>query len=69
MSGTTIRSDRLIKPGTKLPSLNDKFKADSRDGWLSEMETLVMDKLSMVSSDSWIDTGSGLLEMETYGDF
>ena len=67
MSGTAIRSDRLIKPGTKLLSLNDKSKAASRDG-LSEMETLVMDKLSMVSSDSWIDTGSGLLEMETYGD-
>ena len=50
IGGTTIHSSLAIKPGTKLLGLNDKSKAALRNR-LSEVKLLIIDELSMVSSD------------------
>ena len=50
IGGTTIHSGLAIKPGTKLLGLNDKSKAALRNR-LSEVKLLIIDELSMVSSD------------------
>ena len=52
--GTTIHSVLGIKPGTKLLDLNDKSKAALRSK-TSEVKFLIIDELSIVSSDLWID--------------
>ena len=57
IGGITINSGLAIKPGTKLLVLNDKSKAALRNR-LSEVELLIIDELSMVSSDLWIDIDS-----------
>ena len=50
----TIHSGLGIKPGTKLLGLNDKSKVDLRNR-LSEVKLLIIDELSMVTSDLWTD--------------
>ena len=47
---TTIHSGLGIKPGTKLLGLNDKSQVDLRNR-LSEVKLLIIDELSMVTSD------------------
>ena len=42
--------------------MNDKSKAASRN-WLSEVKLLIIDELSMVSSDLWTDIDSRLGEI------
>ena len=59
IGGTTIHSGLGIKPGAKLLGLNDKSKAALRNR-LSEVKFLIIDELSMVSSDLWTDTDSRL---------
>ena len=61
IGGTTIHSGLAIKPGTKLLGLNDKSKVDLRNR-LSDAKLLIIDKLSMVSSDLWADIDSRLGE-------
>ena len=56
---TTIDSGLGIKPWTKLLGLNDKSKAPLRNR-LSEANYLIIDKLSMVSSDLCTDIDSRL---------
>ena len=51
---TTIHSGLGIKPGTKLLGSNDKSKVDLRNR-LSEVKLLIIDELSMVTSDLWTD--------------
>ena len=60
--GTTIHSRFGVKPGTKLFGLNDKSKVALRNR-LSEAKSLVIDELSMVSSELWTDVDSRLREM------
>ena len=62
IGGTTIHSGLGIKPGAKLLGLNDKSKAALRNR-LSEVKFLIIDELSMVSSDLWTDTDSRLGEI------
>ena len=57
IGGITINSGLAIKPGTKLLVLNDKSKAALRNR-LSEVKLLIIDELSMVFSDLWIDVDS-----------
>ena len=59
---TTIHSGLGIKPRTTLLGLNDKSKAALRNR-LSEVELLIIDELSMVSRDLWIDIDSRLGEI------
>ena len=60
IGGTTIHSGLAIKPGTKkLFCLNDTSKATLRNR-LSEEKLLILDELSMVSSDLWTDIDSRL---------
>ena len=60
--GTTIHSGLGIKPGIKLLGLNNKSKAALRNK-LSEVKFLIIDELSMVSSDLWIDINSRFEEV------
>ena len=60
--GTTIHSGHGIKNGIKLLGLNKKSKAALRNR-LSELKHLIIDELSMVSSDLWPDIGSKLREI------
>ena len=62
IGGTTIHSGLGIQPRIKLFSLNDKSKAVLRNR-LSEVKFLIIDKLSMVSSDLWTDIDSRLGEI------
>ena len=62
IGGTTIHSGLGIKPGIKLLGLNDKPKAALRNK-LSEVKFLIIDELSMVSSNLWIDINSRLEEI------
>ena len=62
IGGTTIHSGLGIKPGTKLYGLNDKSKAALRNR-LSVVKLLIIDELSMVSSDLWKGIGSRLHEI------
>ena len=62
IGGTTIHSGLAIKPGTKLLGLKDKSKAALRNR-LSEVKLLMLDELSMVSSDLWTDIDSRLGEI------
>ena len=62
IGGTTVHSGLGIKPGRKLLGLNDKSKAALRNR-LSEVKLLIIDKLSMVSSDLWTDLDSRLGEI------
>ena len=57
IGGTTIHSGLGIKPGIRLLGLNEKSKAALRNK-LSEVKFLIIDELSMVSSDFWIDINS-----------
>ena len=57
--GTTSHSGLGTKPETKLLSLNDKSKT-SLTSRLSEAKVLIIDELSMVSSELWTDTDSRL---------
>ena len=52
--GTIISSGLRIKPGIKPLCLNEKSKAALRNS-LSEVKFLIIDELSMVSSDLWTD--------------
>ena len=61
VGGTTIHSDLGIKLGIKLLDLNDKSKAALKNK-LSEVKFLIIDELSMVSSDLWTDIDSSLGE-------
>ena len=58
----TTHSGLGIKPVIKLLSLNDKSKATLRNR-LSEKKFLIIDELSMVSSDLWTDIDSTLGEI------
>ena len=60
--GTIIRSGLEIKPGIKLLGLNDKSEAALRNR-LSELKSLIIDELSMVSIDLWTDIDSRLGEI------
>ena len=62
IGGTTIHSGLGIKPGIKLVGLNDKSKTALRNK-LSEIKFLIIDELSMVSSNLWIDINSRLKEI------
>ena len=62
IGGATIHTGLAIKPGTKLLGLNDKSKVALRNR-LSEMKSLIIDKLSMVSSDLRTDIDSRLGEI------
>ena len=62
MGGTTIHSGLEIKPGTKLLGLNYKCKAALRNR-LSKVKLLIIEELSMVSSDLWTDIDSRLGEI------
>ena len=62
IGGTTIHSGVGIKPGAKLLDLNDKSKADLRNT-SPEVEFLIIDELSMVSSGLWRDIDSRLGEI------
>ena len=62
IGGTTIHLGICIKPGIKLLGLNDKSKVALRNK-LSEVKFLIIDELSMVSSDLWIDINSRLKEI------
>ena len=57
IGGTTIHLGLGIKPGIRLLGLNEKSKAAIRNK-LSEVKFLIIDELSMVSSDLWIDINS-----------
>ena len=60
--GTIIHSGLEIKPGIKLLGLNDKSEAALRNR-LSELISLIIDELSMVSIDLWTDIDSRLGEI------
>ena len=62
IGGTTIYSGLGIKSGTKLLGLNDNSK-DALKNRLSEVKFLIIDELSMVSSDLWTDIDSRLGEI------
>ena len=62
MGGTTIHLGLGIKPGIRLLELNDKFKAALRNK-LSEVKFLIIDELSIVSSDLWVDITSRLQQI------
>ena len=62
IGGPTIRSCLAIKPGTKLQGLNGKSKAALKNR-LSEVKLLIIDELSMVSSDLLTDIDSRLGEI------
>ena len=53
--GTTINAGLGVKPGTKPLGLNDKSKAALRNR-LSEVMFLIIDELSLFSSDLWTDS-------------
>ena len=57
IGGPTIHSGLRIKPRAKLLDLNDKSKAALRNR-LSEKKFLIIDELSVVSSDLWTDIES-----------
>ena len=59
--GTTIHSGLGIKSGTNLLGLNGKSKAALRNG-LSGAKFVIINTLSMVSSDLWRDIDSTRLE-------
>ena len=59
---TIIHSGLGIKPGIRLLGLNDKSKAALRNK-LSEAKYLIIDELSMISSDLWVDINSRLQEI------
>ena len=62
MGRTTIHSGPGIKIGIRLLGLNDKSKAALRNK-ISKMKFLIIDQLSMVSSDLWVDINSRLQEI------
>ena len=59
---TTIHSGLGIKSGTKLLGLNENSKATLRNR-LPEVKFLIIDELSMVSSDLWTNIDSRLEEI------
>ena len=62
IGGATFHSGLGVKNGIKLLGLNDKSKGASRNR-LSEVKFLIIDELSMVSSDLWTDIDSILGEI------
>ena len=62
ISWAIINSGLKIKPGTKLLDLNDKCKANLRNG-SSGLKCLIVDELSLVSSNLWTDIDSRLGEL------
>ena len=64
IGGTIIHSTLGIKPGIRLLGLNVKYKENLKNG-LSEVKFLIIDELSVVSSDLWQDIDS--LDMKVGG--
>ena len=62
IGGTTIHSALGIKRGIKLMALSDKAKATLRNK-LSQVEMLIIDKISMVSRDLFYKTHARILEI------
>ena len=62
IGGTTIHSCLGIDSGTKLLGLHNKYKIALRKG-LSKVKCLIIDELSLVSSDLWTDIDSRLREI------
>ena len=62
IGGTTIHPGLGIKPGIRLLGFNDKSKAFSRNK-LPEVKFLIIDDLSVASSDLWVDINSRLQEI------
>ena len=62
IGGTTIHSALAIKPGPNLPGLNGKSKTAVINS-LSEVKLLIIDEISMASSDLWTDIDSRLGEI------
>ena len=60
--GTTTHSGLDIKPGIRLFGLNNKSKTALRNK-LSEVKFLIIDELSMVSSNLWVYSNSRLQEI------
>ena len=63
IAGTTFHSGLAIKPGTKLLGLNEKSKKAALRNKLSVVKLLIIDELSMLSSDLWTDIDSRLGEI------
>ena len=62
IGGTINHSALAIKPGTNLPGWNDKSKTALINS-LSEVKLLIIDEISMTSSDLWTDIDSELGEV------
>ena len=62
IGGTTIHSALGIRPGAKLNGLSEKAKASLRNK-LSEVKLIMLDEVSMVSSDLWTDFDARLAEI------
>ena len=62
IGGIVIHSGLGIKAGIKLLGLNDKSKITLRNR-LSEVEVLIKDELSIISSNLWTDIDSRLEEI------
>ena len=62
VGGTTIHSGLGINPGPKLLDLSDKMKASLRNS-LSEVRMVLIDELSMVSSDLFYQIHARLVEI------
>ena len=62
IGGATIHSGLGIKPGLKLLGFSDKMKASLRNR-LYEVRMILIDKLSMVSSDLFYQVHARLLEI------
>ena len=66
IGGTTIHSALGIKPGAKMNGLSERAKAAIRNK-LSEVKLIMIDEISMVSSDLWTDVDARLAEIfKTY---
>ena len=61
IGGTAIHSGLGVKPGVKLPMLSDKMKACLRNK-LSEVKMAIIERLSMISSDPFLNSMLGHLK-------
>ena len=55
IGGTTIHSALVIKLVAKLSGLSDKAKASSIKNKLPRMKVLMIDEVSLISSDVWTE--------------
>lgn len=62
IGGTTIHSGLGIKPGAKLLGSSEKFKVTLKTQ-LSEVKLLMINDISMVSSNMWTDTDARFSEV------